>query len=163
MAGKLEFDVCLKTIQTCVDSENAVCSWEPDKIAIHRAIKALFSSGFIEINQVVEMIRLTHLLEYKVEMITGLVGTLKESHEENSEANKKERRRYAVEDHLVPSITTMLGRVHSISANEIPTFENVRAQSESTEPIEVYLEWKKLVEFVIADKNTESPDFLTSI
>ena len=64
----------------------------------------------------------------------------------------------------MPSIATMLRRVHYIPADEIPTFKDVKAQSESTEePIEIFLEWKKIVEFVIANKSPKCPDFLTSI
>ena len=136
-----------------VDSENAVCSWQPDKLAIHKAIKkSLFSNGFVKINQIVEMIRLAYLFEYEVEKITGFHMGYNESNRENSKFNKKQRRREAVENYLVPSITTMLTRVHSIPANEIPTFKQVKSQSESTEPIEIYLEWKKLVECLIPDK-----------
>ena len=152
VAGELEYDVCLQNIGTSVDSENAVCSYGPDKIAIHKAIKSLFSNGFVEINQIVEMIRLAYLLQYEVEKITGFRSLYNESDERNSEAKKEERRREAVEKHLVPSIITMLTRVHSIPADEIPSFEQVESQSESTEPIEIYLEWKKLVECLIPDK-----------
>ena len=147
-----------------VDSENAICSCKDDKIAIHRAIKSLYLNGFVEINQIVEMIRLAYLLEYNVEKITGYDWEqYNESHENNSEAKKKERQREAVEDHLVPSITIMLDRVHSFAADEIPTFKEVKAQSDSTEPIEIFLEWKKVVQFLIADKSPKHPDFLTSI
>ena len=91
VAGLLCEDICLQNIGTSVDSENAVCSCEPDKIAIHKAIKSLFSNGFVKINQFVEMIHLTCLLEYEVEKITGFQIDYNESHEQNSEATKKKR------------------------------------------------------------------------
>ena len=147
--GALYEDVCIENINESIDSENAHCSWDSDRNAIHKAIKSLSSNGFDELNKIVEMIRLTYLLEYPVQKITG-----HEDYEDNSESNKEERRRKAVEEYLVPSITTMLRRVHSIADNEIPTFENVKTQSYLTEPIEVFLKWRKLVEFIIANKTS---------
>ena len=159
MRGELDQDVCIKNINKSIDSEKAHCSWDSDRNAIHAAIKSLSSNGFDELNKIVEMIRLAYLLEYPVRKITGY-----ESVRDNSESAKEERRRKAVEKYLVPSITTVLRRAHSIADDEIPAFENVKTQSDSTEPIEVFLEWKKLVEFIIANKTSkQSDDFLTYI
>ena len=161
VSGALDKDVCIKNINKSIDSENAHCSWDSDRNAIHAAIKSLSSNGFDKLNKIVEMIRLAYLLEYPVRKITGHNDIPWLS---NLESDKEDRRRRAVEEYLVPSITSVFRRVHSIADNEIPSFENVKTQSESTEPIEVFLEWKKLVEFIIANKTSkQSDDFLTYI
>ena len=65
-----------------------MCSSGPDKLAIHKTIKSLYFNGFVEI---------------KVEKITSFNYYFNEqSHEYNSDANKKERRRKAIEDYVVP-------------------------------------------------------------
>ena len=82
-AGMLDYDVCIANINTRVDSKNAFCSWEPNKVLIHEAIKAESSNGFEDINESVERIRLDCLLNYPVHKIKG-------GYSHNSEAIKKE-------------------------------------------------------------------------
>ena len=152
--GFLHFDVCISNIRTRVDSKNANCSWGPDKLAIHNAIKLLSSNGFDIINRVVELIRLMYLLNYPVHLIKGSSYS--------SEIEKKERRKFAVENHLVPSIVTMLQRVYSIAPSEVPNFKTDETQSELSEPIEVFLEWKKIIEALIEEKNRSNKSIKTS-
>ena len=144
--GFLDHDVCISNIETSVDSQNAVCSWGPDKEAIHAAIKALSSTGFKDINKAVELIRLLYLLGYPVDKILC-------NSDYCSETEQKRRRRHAIEFHLVRNITIMLERIYSIAPSEVPSFKTVESQLESSaEPAEVFLEWKKLVEFLIEEK-----------
>ena len=151
--GWLNNDACIDSINNRVDSENAECSIEADKIAIHDAIKSGTSDGFHEMNMVAEGNKLDYLLDdFPAEEITGYDSDSIESSSRNSETEKKKRRKYAVELYLVPSIMTMLEVVHSITADEIPDFETFKTQSESSEPIEVFLEWRKVVKFVIEEK-----------
>ena len=152
-AGLLHNDACISSIKSRVDSKNAQCSIEADKIAIHDAIKSGTSDGFHEMNMVAEGNKLDYLLDdFPAEEITGYDSDSIESSSRNSETEKKKRRKYAVELYLVPSIMTMLEVVHSITADEIPDFETFKTQSESSEPIEVFLEWRKVVKFVIEEK-----------
>ena len=61
------------------------------RLQFTRQSNHFFSNGFVEINQIMEMICLTYLLEYEVEKITGFQIGYNESHEQNSEATKKKR------------------------------------------------------------------------
>jgi hypothetical protein len=66
-SGAARNDICVKNIGNAVDSENAICSWEPDKVSIHEAIqKNQTQNGFNGINKAVERIRLDYLLKHKV-------------------------------------------------------------------------------------------------
>ena len=50
--GKAQFDECVVNIGIAVDSENAFCLWEPDKVSIHEAIqKNPSQNGFDGINK----------------------------------------------------------------------------------------------------------------
>ena len=53
----------------------------------------------------------------------------------DSDSLKKERKRRAVEDYLVPSITLMVYRVHSITADQLPKF---RYFYDLSDPIEAF-------------------------
>ena len=65
--GKAREDICVKNSRNAVDSENAFCSWEPDKVSIHKAIqKNPSQNGFDGIDKAVERIRLKYLLKHKV-------------------------------------------------------------------------------------------------
>ena len=65
--GEALYDICVRNIGNAVDSENAFCSWEPDKVSIHAAIrKDQSQNGFDGINKAVERIRLKYLLKHKV-------------------------------------------------------------------------------------------------
>ena len=65
--GKAREDICVKNSRNAVDSENAFCSWEPDKVSIHKAIQENPSeNGFNGINKAVERIRLDYLLKHMV-------------------------------------------------------------------------------------------------
>ena len=65
--GEARYDICVRNIGNAVDSENAFCSWEPDKVSIHEAIqKNAPQDGFNNINKAVERIRLDYLLKHKV-------------------------------------------------------------------------------------------------
>ena len=143
--GLLQYDVCITNINASIDSENALCSCEADRVAIHAAIKALSLTGFDDINKGVELIRLLYLLGYPVHKIKGGLSNY-------SEIDKKKRRREAVVTHLVPSITTMLERIYSIAPSEVPSFKTVESQLGSSEPIKVFLEWKKIVWAIIEEK-----------
>ena len=125
--GNLDKDVFIKKINVRADTINAQCSIASDKEAIHNAIESQMQNGFDEMNRLVEKIRLTYLLEYPVNKILR---------------NQRE----AIEKYLVPSITTMVRVVHPLAEGEMPNYKTVEAQSKSSNPIEVFLEWKKLVE-----------------
>ena len=71
----------------------------------------------------------------------------------NSEFHKEKRKRKAVEKYLVPSIMKMIDRVHSISTDEIMSFEDYeKSQSGISDTIELYYGWKKLVENRIEER-----------
>ena len=60
-------DIRVRNIKNAVDSENALCSWELDKVSIHEAIqKNPSENGFDGINKAVERIRLDYHLKHKV-------------------------------------------------------------------------------------------------
>ena len=143
--GWLEYDVCIKNIKIKVDSRNAYCSWGPDKDAIHAAIG---KDGFIKVNNVVEGCRLDNLLTYDVDKIEG---------NKYSNGGIKGCKRRAVVSHLVPSITLMVDRVHSITADELPKFDDYYhgSDSELSDPIKAFCEWKEEVKNLIAEKESK--------
>ena len=126
--GQLQYDTCIKNINTKVDSKNAHCSWGLDKDAIHRAIQ----NGFDKINSSVEGLRLDNLLTYKVKKIEN-------------------RKREAVEDYLIPSITLMVDRVHSITADQLPKFNNYFF----SDPIKAFCEWRDEVKNLIEQQSSK--------
>ena len=160
ISGEIEYNDCIRNIDSIVDSEKADCSWESDKKLINAAIKSNWTNGFNDINTSVEKIRLQYLLDYPVYRITGhsvIHGN------GNSESEKEERRRKAVEEFLVPSIMKMISRVHSISADEILNFEDYgKSQPGISEPIELFCEWKKLVENRIEERCSKRQKILNN-
>ena len=139
--GLLHLDTCIENIETKVDSKNAHCSYGPDREAIHRAIQ----NGFDKINLSVEGLCLDNLLTYKVKEIKG-------GEEWQSDAERKEQKRKAVEDHLIPSITLMVDRVHPISADQLPKFNAVY---DGSDPIEAFFEWRDEVKNVIEQQSSK--------
>ena len=127
--GYLWNDTCIKNIKTKVDSKNAHCSYGPDKDAIHRAIQ----NGFDKINLSVEGLRLDNLLTYKVNKI-------------------KQGKRRAVEKYLVPSITLMVDRVHSITADQLPNFPYLY---DGLDPIEEFCKWRDEVKNLIEEQSSK--------
>ena len=104
------------------------------------------------INAAVERIRLQYLLEYPVDKITGFDHT--------SEDEIREYQRYGVEI-LAKSLTLMVDRVHSLGDDEVPNFEDYyKTQSESSEPLNVYREWKAIVESLIKAKESHHDNSL---
>ena len=69
--GYLEYDVCINNIKNNVDSENAFCSNESDKQAIHNAILQSSPNGFKTIDKIVETFRSDYALYYQVHKIIG--------------------------------------------------------------------------------------------
>ena len=157
--GLLQYDVCISNIDASIDSEHALCSWEHDRMAIHKAIKSQSLKGFDDINRVVEAIRLAYLLDYPIHKINCRFDYC-------SKTEVREREKKIVEQFIVHNIITLLGRVYSIAPNEVPNFETVETQSKSSELTEVFLEWKKLVESLIKEKkqnHQKYQDFMTYI
>ena len=101
------------------------------------------------------MIRLAYLLEYPVDKITGYDSTYGNHIILNSDIMKYHRRRKAITKYLVPSIMTMLGRIHSITADEIPNFKDYDSSEPlccfGKDPIESFIEWKDFVKKFIED------------
>lgn len=141
-------DLCIVNIVTNVDSEKAICSWEPDKEAIHSTIRLEFSNGFNEINKSVEKVRLQYLLEYPVDKITGFHVGFSAEDDHNSKPEMIKRQRDAIKI-LFFAITTMVNRVYSIVDNEIPKFEDFETKSGLLEPMEMFREWKEVIEKII--------------
>ena len=148
--GYLHRDTCIANINTTIDSENALCSWEPDRKAIHAAIKSESSKGFDHINSSVEKIRLEYLLNYPVEKIERL------SYNKETDIYYEDGGRYSIETYLVANITMMMNRVHSIPANKIPNYINLPLwcyhRYWSSDPIAAFHEWKKAVENLIKER-----------
>ena len=154
--GYLNDDTCIANINIPIDSENALCSWEPDRKAIHAAIKSESSKGFDHINSSVEKIRLEYLLNYPVEKIESSCN--EETDEEFEDG------RYAIETYLVANITMMMNRVHSIPADEIPKFnDSHETQSGSSDVKDLFREWTEVVEFLINNKKStkKKNDFIS--
>ena len=63
--------------------------------------------------------------------------------------------------YLLPNITIMIkNRVHSIAGvEEIPNFEDYeKKQSESSDPIATFCQWKEVVELLINDKKSSKEE-----
>ena len=142
--GYLGYDVCIANINSAVDSEKAHCSWQPDKESIHAAIKSSQSpKGFDDINASVERMWLEYLLDYPVEKVKG-------SYNEETDEDYSDGGRYSIETCLVPSIITMINRVHSIAADEIPKFEEYRnTLLDSSGLIAAFCQWEEVIKFLI--------------
>ena len=69
--GYLQYDVCISNINDKVDSENAFCSNDSDKQAIHKAILQSSLNGFKTIDKIVETFRSDYALYYQVHKIIG--------------------------------------------------------------------------------------------
>lgn len=133
--GHLQQDVCISNIETEVGSKNAYCGQPSDKKDIHGAIRKL-QNGFDGINASVERIWLEYLLNYPVDKVKGRNWY--------SEAEQKADRRKAAQL-LASSIIVMVNRVHSLN-DDVPDFnEFLEAQPDSSEPIDVFIEWKNML------------------
>ena len=154
--GWLYKDVCISNIDTAIDSERAICSWQPDKESIHAAIKSESPKGFEDINSSVEKIRLDYLLDYPVEKI---------KRSWNEETREYDDGRYAIETYIVPSIITVINRIHSIHADEIPNYEEYGTTlSDSSDPKAVFRQWTEVVKFLINNKSPPNKnDFISYI
>ena len=139
---KLGYDTCIRNIKTKVDSKNAHCSWGPDKEAIHCAIQ----NGFGKIDKSVEGLRLDNLLTYKVKKIKGSSW--------KSDAGKKRQKRKAVEEYLIPSIILMVDRVYSITAGQLPKFNDFYEDGGS-DPIKAFCEWRDEVKNLIEQQSSK--------
>ena len=139
----LKDDVCIKNLNKRVDSENAFCSWEPDRKSIHDAILSESPNGFKDIDTNVEKVRLQYLLEYPVDLII----------------ERNESKREAFQRYLVSSIETMVCRVYTITVSELPHFRyfhNKQSEEESPDTVAAFREWKESVENLFQEKKNKT-------